>query len=172
MTIKTVSRHFTRLCAWTVIGVDKCSNFRIRKRSTSSTQYLPKQTINHEISPTVDNGNLHLSIDISIILWITNPPLLSSQSPRQFNEKIYDLFCHRKNELRIYLQCVLSNFFCFLTIDDRSCIWVMRYLDNTIAKYAGQWVEPPNISSTLSSVTLQNSKYEVNFSLPSAKFIE
>ena len=47
--------HFTRWCTWAdmIIRVDKCSTFGIRK---SSTQYLLKLTINHEIVQTADIG--------------------------------------------------------------------------------------------------------------------
>ena len=44
-------------------------------------------------------------------------------------------------------------------------------LDNVVARYTRYWLELP-ISSTLSTLILQNSKYLSNVILPSAKFIQ
>ena len=40
-----------------------------------------------------------------------------------------------------------------------------------VARYTRHWLELP-ISSTLSTLILQNSKYEINLILPSATFIQ
>ena len=89
--------------------------------------------------------------------------------------KIDYLSCHPKNKLRIYYDYALSKHSWHLTITDLSKTWMIRNLDNTVVKYALQWLELPitrPISSTLSTVILQNSKYGINFVLPSTKFIQ
>ena len=54
---KTLLYRFTRWCAWAkmVIKVDKCVSFRIKK-STSSTQFLPRPIINRKLVPVVNLG--------------------------------------------------------------------------------------------------------------------
>ena len=58
-----------------------------------------------------------------------------------------------------------------ITIADISKTWVIQNLDNTVAKYSRQWLELP-ISSTLSTLILQNSKCGINFVSPSKKFVQ
>ena len=48
---------------------------------------------------------------------------------------------------------------------------MIQNLDNVVARYTRHWLELP-ISSTLSTVILQNSKYGINLILPSAKFTQ
>ena len=86
-------------------------------------------------------------------------------------KKIRDLSCHPKYKLIIYHRYVLSKLSWHLTIADLSQTWVIQNLDNTVAKCARQWLELP-ISSSLSTLILQNSKCGNNFILPSTKFIQ
>ena len=86
-------------------------------------------------------------------------------------KKIDDLSCHPKNKLIIYHRYVLSKLSWHLTIADLSKTWVTQNLDNVVARYTRHWLELP-ISSTLSTVILQNSKYGINLILPSTKFIQ
>ncbi|CAB4039450.1 Hypothetical predicted protein [Paramuricea clavata] len=50
--------RFTIWCQWaqTIIRVDKCSTFGIRKQVTKSIQYLPKLFINNCLVPRVELG--------------------------------------------------------------------------------------------------------------------
>ena len=86
-------------------------------------------------------------------------------------KKIDDLSCHPKNKLIIYHRYVFSKLSWHLTIADLSKTWVIQNFDNVVARYTRHWLELP-ISSTLSTVTLQNSKYGINLILPSTKFIQ
>ena len=84
-------------------------------------------------------------------------------------KKIDDLSCHPRNKRIIYHRYVLSKLSWHLTIADLSKTWVIQNLDNVVARYMRQWLEVP-ISSTLSTLILQNSIYGIN--LPSGKFIQ
>ena len=82
-------------------------------------------------------------------------------------KKIDDLSCQSKNKLIIYHRYVLSKLSWHLTIADLSKTWVIQNLDNAVARYTRHWLELP-ISSTLSTLILQNSIYGINLILPSA----
>ena len=86
-------------------------------------------------------------------------------------KKIDGLFCHPKTKVMIYHRYVLSKLSWHLTIADLSKTWVIQNLDNVVARYTQHWLELP-ISSTLSTLILQNSKYAITLILPSAKFIQ
>ena len=167
--------HFTRWCTWAdmIIRVDKCSTFGIRKASSSSTQYLPKLTINHETVPTVDIGESFRYLGRHFNYTMDNQIHMSEalEFLNALMKKIDDLSCHPKNKLIIYHRYVLSKLSWHLTIADLSKTWVIQNLDNVVARYTRHWLELP-ISSTLSTVILQNSKYGINLILPSTKFIQ
>ena len=155
-----------------IIRVDKCSTFGIRKASFSSTQYLPKLTINHETVPTVDIGESFRYLGRHFNYTMDNQIHMSEalEFLNALMKKIDDLSCHPKNKLIIYHRYVLSKLSWHLTIPDLSKTWVIQNLDKVVARYTRHWFELP-ISSTLSTVTLQNSKYGINLILPSTKFI-
>ena len=65
--------QFMRWCNWenSIIGVDKCSTFGVKKASTSPVQYLPKLILNNDFNPTVEIGkSLNTLVVISTSLWI------------------------------------------------------------------------------------------------------
>ena len=165
--------HFTRWCAWAdmIIRVDKYSTLGIGKSSSSSIQYLPKLIINHDTVPTVDIGKSfkylgrHFNYTMDNQVNMTEALVLLSD----LMKKIDDLSCHPKNELVIYHRYVLSKLSWHLTIADLSKTWVIQNLDNVIGRYTRHWLDLP-ISSTLSTLILQNSKYGINLILPYAKF--
>ena len=116
--------HFTSWCAWAnmKIKVDKCSTFGIKKSSTSSTLYLPKLLINHEVVPTINIGksfrylgrHFNFAMDIQIHMSEVLDLLLDLMN------KLDSLSCHPKNKLSIYHQFVLSKLSWHLAVADLS----------------------------------------------------
>ena len=167
--------HFTRWCAWANMKtrVDKCSTFGIKKFSTSSTQYLPKRIINHEIVPTIDIGksfrylgrHFNYAMDNQIYMSEVLNLLLGLMND------IDSLSCHSRNKLLIYYQFVLSKLSWHLTVADLSKTWDVQDLDNIVTKYIRQWLDLP-IIATLSTLVLKKSKYGINLILPSSKFTQ
>ena len=119
---QTLLNHFSRWCAWAnmKIRVDKCSTFGIKRSSTSSTQYLPKLIINHEVVPTIDIGKsfryLGRHCNYAMDNQIHMPEALDLL--QDFMNRIDRLSCHPKNKLFIYHQFVLSILSWHLTVAD------------------------------------------------------
>ena len=150
--------HFTRWCAWAdmKIRVGKCSTFGVKISSTSSTQYLPNLTINHEVVPFIDIGisfryrgrHFNYAIDNQIHMSEVLDLL------QDLMNRIDSLSCHPNNKILLYHQFVL-----------------IQNLDNIVTKYVRQWLDL-HISATLSTLVLQKSKYGINLILPSTKFTQ
>ena len=172
---QTLLNHFTRWCAWAnmKIRVDKCSTFGIKKSSTSSTQYLPKLIINHDVVPTVDIGKSFKYLGRRFNYAMDNQIHMSEALDllQDLMKRIDSLSCHPKNKLLIYHKFVLSKLSWHLTIADLSKTWVVQNLDSIVTRYVRQWLDLP-ISSTLSTLILQRSKYGITLVLPSTKFTQ
>ena len=152
------------------IRVDKCVAFGLKKHSTRSMQFQPKLFINKEIVPSVKSGesfgryfNFEMNDKdhkVQIQSWLLN-----------MLQRIDSFTILPSNKLLLYHRWVLSKFSWPLTVTNLSKTWVVENLDSVTRRFVRKWLELP-ISATLSGIILPQSKFGLNFQLPSTKFLQ
>ena len=75
------------------------------------------------------------------------------------------------NKLLLYHRWILSQLSWPLTVTNLSKTWVVENLDSITTRFVCKWLELP-ISATLIGIILPQSKFGLNFQLPSTKFLQ
>ena len=139
----------------------------------SSTQYIPKFIINHELVHTIDIGKFFRYLGRHFNYAMDNRIHISEVLDllQDLMNIVDSLSCHPKNKLLIYHQFVLSKLSWHLTVADLCKTWVVQNFDNIVTKYVRQWLDLP-IRATLSTLVLKESKYGINLILQLTKFTQ
>ena len=166
---------FTKWCQWSMmkIRVDKCVAFGLKKLSTRSMQFQPKLFINKEVVPSVKSGESfrYLGRYSNFEMDDKDHKVQIQSCLLNMLQRIDSFTILPSNKLLLYHCWVLSKLSWPLTVTNLSKTWVVENLDSVTTRFVRKWLELP-ISATLSGIILPQSKFGLNFQLPSTKFLQ
>ena len=172
---QTLLNAFSRWCSWSkmTIRVDKCHSFGIKVLGKGVKQVKPNLTINNQrIHPVeIDESFTYLGrhFDFKMTSEIRKAKLITETT--SIMDRISQLPLHPRFKIQLYQRYYLSKISWDLTISDLSITWVKQALDNIVNNYIRLWLDIP-ICGTLNLVTLSRSRYGLNITLPSTRFIQ
>ena len=155
------------------IRVDKCVAFGLKKLSTRSMQFQPKLFINKEIVPSVKSGESfrYLGRYFNFEMDDKDHKVQIQSCLLNMLQRIDSFTILPSNKLLLYHRWILSKLSWPLTVTNLSKTWVVENLDSVTTRFVRKWLELP-ISATLSGIILPQSKFGLNFQLPSTKFLQ
>ena len=154
------------------IRVNKCAAFGLEKFSIRSMQFQPKLFINKEIVPSVKSGeSRYLGRYFNFEMDDKDHKVQIQSCLLNLLQRIDSLTILPSNKLLLYDRWVLSKLSWPLTVTNLSKTWVVEDLDSATTRFDHKWLELP-ISATLSGIILPQSKFGLNFQLPSTKFLQ
>ena len=159
--------------AQTIIRVDTCTKFGIKKFSTYSMQFQPELIINNELVPPIQKGASFRYLGRHFNFEMNNDEHISSlkSSFSNFPSKIDSLPILPQNKLRLYQTYILSKVSWDFTVTNISKTWVIQNLDNIVSRNIRELLELP-ISATSSGIILSKNQFGLSLQLPSMKFLQ
>jgi len=151
--------------------VDKCAVFGIKKFSSSSLQFQPKNLITSEAIAPLKQGESFKYLRRYFKFDMNNKEHKDlALSNIQTMLKAIDLWSiHPKNKLLLYYRYVLSELSSHLTVADLGKTWISENLDNIATQYARRWLDL-HISATTSSIIPAHNKFGQELQLHSIDY--